>query len=56
MKVKSIRIIFEKEETDNSDHATEIVFSEGMWKSNGPCYSRLTEMMHKIWQLVRATV
>lgn len=56
MKVKSICIIFDLEESDNKDHATEIVFSDGMWKANGPMYSRISEMLHRLWQLVRQSL
>jgi len=58
MKVKSIVIVFEKDPGVDGDteHALNMIFSNGQWMTQGPVYSRYMMLAHEIWQLVRRDV
>lgn len=58
MKIKSIRIIFEPTNPDDplqASHAKEVTFENGMWNADGPIFSRISESLHKVWQILRVT-
>lgn len=54
MKIKSITIELELEADDLRDHATVIQFRNGMWSANCPFYSRIGNMQHEIWKLIKS--
>lgn len=53
MNIKSITIELELEEKDLKNHGTTLKFENGMWSSNGPIYSRITDMQHLVWKIIR---
>ena len=53
MKVISIKIKLELEESDGKDHATELEFKNGLWTTNGPTFPRISSAMSDIFNLLR---
>lgn len=56
MKVTKIVIDFELEEGDQAAHARQVVFENGMWVAEGPVYSRIMEILHLVWKLLRGGI
>lgn len=59
MKIKSIKIEFEPTDPNDplqAEHAKVVTFEPGMWKAEGPMFSRINSVLHEVWKMLRATV
>lgn len=58
MKIKSIVVTFEPSDDKDplqSAHAKTVTFEHGMWKADGPVFSRINSALHEIWKILRVT-